>query len=135
MLLLFAAGALLPALGGLWRWSANYLALQRLRPLWLASVAAAPQVVLGDPPSRLRDLFTVRGVDLRLYRRIIEIKDARWQQGITMDAPEAGLAEQARALLKGAGSVVVTPVGGSHLNDPDHNDPPDATAPQTVNMS
>ncbi|MFI5910828.1 MAB_1171c family putative transporter [Dactylosporangium sp. NPDC051541] len=93
MLLAFAAGALLPALGGIGRWVAHYSALQRLRPLWLRSVSATPHVVLGDPPSRLADLLTLRGVDLRLYRRIIEIRDAQWEQGLAEGPSELDPAE------------------------------------------
>ncbi|GAA3266383.1 hypothetical protein Dvina_40360 [Dactylosporangium vinaceum] len=151
MLLAFAAGAALPALGGLVRWAAHYSALQQLRPLWLASVAAVPHVVLGDPPSRLADLLTVRGVDLRLYRRIIEIRDAQWELGLAqgpaeavsarrLSAPadrqppadaETSLTEQARELLR-AGNVVATPELAP-IRRPGHNDPPDA--PSAVNVS
>lgn len=78
MLLLFAAGGALPALGGLRRWTSRYVALQRLRPLWLDLSRAAPGVVLGDPPGRLGELLALRSVELRLYRRVIEIRDAQW---------------------------------------------------------
>jgi hypothetical protein len=134
MLLLFAAGAALPALGGLQRWLAHYLALQRLRPLWAALVTSVPHVVLGDPPGRVADLLTVRGVDLRLYRRIIEIRDAQWELGLAQAAPaeaDTSLTEQARALLQ-AGSVVATPDLAPQRR-PGHNDPPDA--PPALNVS
>ncbi|GAA2337261.1 MAB_1171c family putative transporter [Dactylosporangium salmoneum] len=133
MLLLFAAGAALPALGGLRRWAARYAALQRLRPLWASAVASVPHVVLGDPPGRVADLLAVRSVDLRLYRRIIEIRDAQWELGLHHDRfdaampADADLVDQARALLA-AGSVVATPV-----SVPGHNDPPDT--PRIVNLS
>ncbi|GAB3855422.1 MAB_1171c family putative transporter [Dactylosporangium cerinum] len=78
MLLLFALGGALPALGGLRRWTSRYVALQRLRPLWLELSAAAPGVVLGDPPGRPGELLNLRSVQLRLYRRVIEIRDAQW---------------------------------------------------------
>jgi hypothetical protein len=128
MLLLFAAGAALPALGGLRRWVSRYAALQRLRPRWLSLVSSVPHVVLGDPPGRLSDLLTVRGVDLRLYRRIIEIRDAQWELGLAAHAPstEATLDEQARALLQ-EGSVVATP----DVELPGHNDPPGGTVGST----
>ncbi|WP_433615871.1 MAB_1171c family putative transporter [Dactylosporangium sp. CA-139114] len=133
MLLLFAAGAALPAIGGLQRWLAHYAALQRLRPLWAASVAALPHVVLGDPPSRLADLLTLRGVDLRLYRRIIEIRDAQWELGQAQQAPpdaDTSLVEQARALLR-TGSVVATP-DVAPTRRPGHNDPPDAPSASSM---
>lgn len=120
MLLLFAAGAALPALGGLRRWAAHYVALQRLRPLWVSLVASVPHVVLGDPPGRLADLLAVHNVDLRLYRRIIEIRDAQWLLGVAPQEPqaaEAGLDEQVRALLDG-GSVVATPDDLAGHNEP-----------------
>jgi hypothetical protein len=134
MLLLFATGAALPAVGGLRRWLEHYLALQRLRPLWAASVAAVPHVVLGDPPGPLADRLTIRGVDLRLYRRIIEIRDAQWELGQAQQAPpeaDTSLVEQARALLR-AGNVVATP-DLAPVRRPGHNDPPPASGP--VNLS
>lgn len=78
MLLLFAAGGALPALGGLRRWTSRYVALQRLRPLWLELSTAAPGVVLGNPPGRFGEVINLRSVELRLYRRVIEIRDAQW---------------------------------------------------------
>ncbi|MFD0575347.1 DUF6545 domain-containing protein [Dactylosporangium darangshiense] len=41
-------------------------------------MSSVPHVVLGDPPGRLTDVLALRSVDLRLYRRIIEIRDAQW---------------------------------------------------------
>jgi hypothetical protein len=129
MLLLFAVGAALPALSGLRRWMSHYVALQRLRPLWLSLIASVPQVVLGDPPGRLGDLVALRSVDLRLYRRIIEIRDAQWELGLTSEAPdnaEIDLDDQVRALLT-VRNVVATPVVVAG-----HNDPPDT--PRSVNF-
>ncbi|MEV4515235.1 MAB_1171c family putative transporter [Dactylosporangium sp. NPDC049525] len=97
MLLLFAAGGALPALGGLRRWTSRYVALQRLRPLWLELSTAAPEVVLGDPPGRLGELLTLRSVELRLYRRVIEIRDAQW-----LLAARAGDGEDDAAALRAA---------------------------------
>lgn len=129
MLLLFATGAALPALGGLRRRVAHYVALQRLRPLWASLVAAVPHVVLGDPPGRLADLLALGRADLRLYRRIIEIRDAQWELGLAPEAPdnaEIDLDDQVRTLLN-ARSVVATPVVVAG-----HNDPPDI--PRSVNF-
>jgi hypothetical protein len=95
--------------------------------------------VLGDPPSRLADLLTVRGVDLRLYRRIIEIRDAQWELGLAAPASaaasagasapaDATLDEQARLLLR-EGRVVATP----EVTPPGHNDPPGG--PPALNVS
>jgi hypothetical protein len=134
MLLLFAAGAALPALGGLRRWAGRYAALQRLRPLWASLVSSVPHVVLGDPPGRLADVLALRSVDLRLYRRIIEIRDAQWELGLVAHAPptEATLDEQARALLR-EGSVVATPVNNPDAEQLGHNDPPGG--PPALNLS
>jgi hypothetical protein len=77
-LLLIAAGGALPALGGVRRWVAHYRALHRLRPLWRELCTAVPSVVLGDPPGRLEEVLPLRSLGLRLYRRIIEIRDAQW---------------------------------------------------------
>jgi hypothetical protein len=77
-LLLIAAGGAVPALGGVRRWVAHYRALHRLRPLWRELCTAVPNVVLGDPPGRLAEVLPLRSLELRLYRRIIEIRDAQW---------------------------------------------------------
>jgi Family of unknown function (DUF6545) len=76
-LLLLATGGALPALGGTRRRLAHHRALRRLRPLWRDLCAAVPEVVLAAPPGRFREFFALRTVDLRLYRRIIEIRDAQ----------------------------------------------------------
>jgi hypothetical protein len=77
-LLFMAVGAAYPALGRARRWAAHYRALHRLRPLWRELCGAVPSVVLGDPPGVLGELFALRSLELRLYRRIIEIRDAQW---------------------------------------------------------
>ena len=51
------------------------LALLQLRPLWRDLTADVPHVVLGNSPSLLRDLLK-RDPRLRLYRRVIEVRDA-----------------------------------------------------------
>ncbi|UWZ34101.1 hypothetical protein Drose_22905 [Dactylosporangium roseum] len=134
MLLLFVAGAAVPALGGLLRWASHYRALHRLRPMWQELTATVPGVVLGDPPGRLAELVAVRSVELRLYRRIIEIRDAQWRlAGGSAQAAPVGrhdLDGEVRELLKlrraapggrpAARSVVATPD-----DVPSHNVPSD----------
>lgn len=66
-----------PRLGGLRRWVANYRAYQRLRPLWWALYRAVPAIALTPPSSRLADLVPGRNLEYRLYRRVIEIRDAQ----------------------------------------------------------
>ncbi len=88
-LLLIAAGGALPALGGVRRWVAHYRALHRLRPLWRELCTAVPSVVLGDPPGRLAEILPLRSLELRLYRRIIEIRDAQWLLGLLVGDVDA----------------------------------------------
>ncbi|WP_238015678.1 MAB_1171c family putative transporter [Dactylosporangium sp. AC04546] len=149
MLLLFGAGAAVPAFGGLRRWLSHYLALQRLRPMWQELTTAVPGVVLGGRPGRVEELFAFGSVELRLYRRIIEIRDAQWQLSGGDGGPPAPMGKhdvdgEVRELLasrhaqrtaaqpvtappiapqpapQAARSVVATPVVS-----PGHNDPPD----------
>jgi hypothetical protein len=51
----------------------------RLRPLWTKLTEAVPGNVLGTPLSPLADLLRVQGVEGRLYRRTIEIRDAQYE--------------------------------------------------------
>lgn len=114
MLLLFAAGGALPALGGLRRWTSRYVALQRLRPLWAQLSAAAPGVVLGDPPGRLGELFALRSVELRLYRRVIEIRDAQWLlAGRAGDGADDAAALWAAVRARRHGSAAGAPAAGA----------------------
>ena len=78
MLLLFAAGGALPALGGLRRWTSRYVALQRLRPLWLELSGPRPGSCSATRRGASAKCSTLRSVQLRLYRRVIEIRDAQW---------------------------------------------------------
>lgn len=66
-----------PRLSAIGRWYRNYRAHVFLYPLWKTMCDAAPAVALDPPGSRLRDLFRVRDIEFWLYRRVIEIQDAR----------------------------------------------------------
>lgn len=74
-------GSTMPAWGPVfgvpraYRWLATYRSLRRLYPLWLAVCRAAPEIALFPPPGKLADTLAVRDLDLRLYRRVIEIRD------------------------------------------------------------
>jgi len=57
-------------------WTGDCVALWRLYPLWRRLCTIAPEVVMVPPRPRLLDLFDVRDVRFRLYRRILEIRDA-----------------------------------------------------------
>jgi hypothetical protein len=76
-------GGTLPAWGHragiatLCRWLDRYRTYRRLYPLWRAVVQATPEIALMPPQSPLADFLTVRGLDLRLYRRVVEIWDGQ----------------------------------------------------------
>jgi hypothetical protein len=78
---LVAIGACLPTLSEWWGdargWWFDYRAHRDLYPLWSCLTAAAPTVALDPPSGRLADALRVRQMHLRLYRRLIELRDAR----------------------------------------------------------
>lgn len=63
-------GATLPAIVG---WARRYGHYQRLGPLWRALYRAEPAIAL-DPPAT-PDVLQIGRLRLRLYRRVIEIRD------------------------------------------------------------
>jgi hypothetical protein len=65
--LLVLSGVALPALAG---WLSRYRLHRRLRPLWMDLYRAEPEIAL-DPPGGP----AVGSLKLRLYRRVIEIRD------------------------------------------------------------
>jgi hypothetical protein len=66
-----------PPLSAGWAWLGRRRRLHRLRPLWQALHAAYPEIALLPPTSSLSELLDPRDVDLRLYRRVIEIRDGQ----------------------------------------------------------
>jgi hypothetical protein len=59
------------------RWAAEYRAYRELYPLWRALTSAVPGVAL-EPTSRwTTDALRIRDMHLRVYRRVIELRDAR----------------------------------------------------------
>lgn len=66
-----------PAVTRAGRWLGDYQRYQRLRPLWVAMHLATPDIALDQPRSRLVELLTLRDLDYRLYRRVIEILDGQ----------------------------------------------------------
>jgi hypothetical protein len=78
----------------------TYRKLLRLRPLWLALYRVNPQIALVPPRSLPLELLDVRDLDLRLYRRVVEIRDGRLALRAHLD-PE--VAEAARAAAAGSG--------------------------------
>lgn len=66
-----------PRLSSAGQWLRDYRAHNFLYPLWNALYQAVPSVALDPPSSRVSDLLRVRNIDFWLYRRVIEIQDAR----------------------------------------------------------
>ncbi|MEU8179680.1 MAB_1171c family putative transporter [Micromonospora sp. NPDC049044] len=76
-LTLLAIGSAVPVSRPARRYIRDSVRLHRLYRLWHTLQRAVPDVVLGAPPSRIADVTNVLQVRLRLYRRVIEIRDAQ----------------------------------------------------------
>jgi hypothetical protein len=76
LIVLVAVGSYLPATGycPLVRQAALYLSLRRLYPLWAGLCQAVPGIAL-DPVPVWADRLDPRDLQVRLYRRVIEIRD------------------------------------------------------------
>jgi hypothetical protein len=74
-ILLAVAGSVVPATRRARAVVTAYGNLRKLRPLWRAMKEAFPEVILFSPRRALVELAGVDDVDLRLYRRVIEIRD------------------------------------------------------------
>jgi hypothetical protein len=74
-ILLAVAGSLVPATRRARSVVAAYRSLLKLRPLWRAMKEAFPEVILFSPRRAVIELAGVDDVNLRLYRRVIEIRD------------------------------------------------------------
>lgn len=74
-LILTIAGLLVPATRRARAAYAAYRSLIVLRPLWKAMQSAFPEVILFSPRRAVIELAGVDDVHLRLYRRVIEIRD------------------------------------------------------------
>ncbi|MFC7533393.1 MAB_1171c family putative transporter [Actinoplanes sp. GCM10030250] len=72
---LYLAGGSVPAAARLRTVLGAYRTLLVLRPLWSAMRRAFPQMVLWRPARSAVEARGVAGVRLRLYRRVIEIRD------------------------------------------------------------
>ncbi|MEV6651989.1 MAB_1171c family putative transporter [Streptomyces sp. NPDC051219] len=66
---LILIGSSVPAMGVAWRTGRHWLYFRRLAPLWTDLTAAVPEVVLGEELRR-------RELQMRLHRRVVEIRDA-----------------------------------------------------------
>lgn len=72
----------------------TYRELRGLYPLWLLLYRAAPDIALDPPASAMADALGVRDVRLRLYRRVIEIRDARLALAAYLDPEVAARIRQ-----------------------------------------
>jgi hypothetical protein len=101
---LVAVGATLPAMvrrGQVARrWWRSYSAHEQLYPLWSALIAVTPGLALEPPSRRIRDRLRVRDMDMRLYRRVIEIRDGRLELR-ELFAPSVVVASRALASARG----------------------------------
>ncbi|CAM3331119.1 MAB_1171c family putative transporter [Kibdelosporangium persicum] len=70
-------------------WFGRLRTYHRLRPLWFALYQATPQIALVPPRPAITDLLLPTDLELRLYRRVIEIRDGRLALQPYLD-PEAG---------------------------------------------
>ncbi|MEU4738999.1 MAB_1171c family putative transporter [Actinosynnema sp. NPDC023658] len=76
------------------------VAYHHLADLWAEVTAVVPTAVLEPPPHPLVALVSIRTVELRLYRRVVEIRDA--QLAVTGHVP-LDVRETARAELRSRG--------------------------------
>ncbi|MCE7006447.1 hypothetical protein LWC34_26995 [Kibdelosporangium philippinense] len=76
-------------------WLAKLRTFHRLRPLWLALYQATPQIALIPPRSALAEVLLPNDLDLRLYRRVIEIRDGRLALQPYLDPGSAAGADDA----------------------------------------
>lgn len=70
-------------------WAREYRSLRRLHPLWGELCAVFPSVALVPPTRGLLEVFDLRDVHFRLYRRVVEIRDAILLLNPSVD-PRAG---------------------------------------------
>jgi hypothetical protein len=109
-ILLAVGGALAPAGRRVRVVLGEYRSLLVLRPLWTAMRDAFPEVILFSPGRAVVELAGVDDVRLRLYRRVIEIRDGMlvlrpYLCGGVPETPQAEAAAIAEALRRRARGV------------------------------
>ncbi|MFN8632893.1 MAG: MAB_1171c family putative transporter [Chloroflexota bacterium] len=57
------------------RWLDRYRTLRALYPLWTDLCRVSPEIALAPPSSSLTDALSLRDLNIRLYRRVVEIRD------------------------------------------------------------
>jgi hypothetical protein len=100
---LFASGLIALLSGGavsIYHWGTQYRAYRRLYPLWRDLYGVTPGIALDPPDSARADALIVRNLGLRLYRRVMEIRD-----GVValQRYTDANLRDRARALCRAIG--------------------------------
>jgi hypothetical protein len=94
----------------------HYHVYWRLYPLWIDLCRAFPEIALFPPRPVVADALTLRDLDLRLYRRVVEIRDGMlalrpYVDPVVMDharlvGQEGGLPpDEIEALMEAAGIV------------------------------
>lgn len=78
-----------------------YRSLLALRPLWTAMREAFPEIILFSPRRALIELAGVDDVHLRLYRRVIEIRDGMLALRVHLPEGFAADGDPARAEAEG----------------------------------
>jgi hypothetical protein len=97
---LIMVGSTMPAWGpwvrlpALLDWLARFRAYRRLYPLWSTLCRSSPEIALLPGASRLRDTLAVRDLGLRLYRRVIEIRDGQLALRPFADPRVTGMADR-----------------------------------------
>lgn len=95
--LFILAGITAPTLA---EWAPKWAAYQRIHPMWRRLADELPQIVLEGTEGPARPWLTLRRLDVLLYRRIVECRDARL---ILRPWFDPDTAEQARAACAAAG--------------------------------
>lgn len=100
---LFAGGLVALLSGGAlsaYHWGAQYRSYRLLYPLWRDLYEATPGIALDPPDSARADARILRNLDLRLYRRVMEIHD-----GVValQRYTDASVHERAQALCRAIG--------------------------------
>jgi len=93
--LLAVLGALVASTGRARAAAAAYRSLLALRPLWTAMRDAFPEIILFPPRRAVIELAGVDDVHLRLYRRVIEIRDGMLALREFLPADDPAAAEAA----------------------------------------
>jgi hypothetical protein len=82
------------------RWLDRYQTLRVLYPLWTDLYRVSPEIALAPPSSSLTDALSLRDLNIRLYRRVVETRDGLLTLRQYVDSQ---VREDAGALARAAG--------------------------------